>query len=163
MTRWMNQVTRVWKNETCYLQCMMVIFFIIPVLYFAYLSMSAAMLQTDIMTLLTQSTKEGINLIVNVSMFYGAYALHEITKQSQNRGSCIALGLLFLSQLCFLNTFTIVMMIFFVTNFIGWKQLKHYYQSIQRGWNWRIILPSVLLLVVSMITLMLKLKLQMLM
>lgn len=162
MTRWMKQVTRVWSENTIYLQMMIVCFFMIPLAYFMYLSMSAGMMNSDIMTLLTQSSVEGINLLVNISMFYGAYVIRQYMHHEQERTSLIALGILFLSQLCFLNPFTCFLLFFYVNRFIGWKDIKAYYNSLHKAVQMKALLPAFLVLFVGIITLFLKIKLQIL-
>lgn len=161
MVKCMNQITRIWKDNQIYLQMVMVLFFLLPIGYFAYLSMSASMLNSDIMTLLTNSAVEGVNLIVNISMFYGAYVIKVFLQHENEKSSCIAFVLLLLAQLLFLNPFTCFLLMFYISRFIGFKQLSAYYHTTVSGINWKVILPALLVLVVSILTLILKFKLQM--
>lgn len=162
MTRWMHQLTRIWKEDTMYLQMMIVCFFLIPIAYFMYLSMSASILNLDIMTLLTQSSVEGINLLVNISMFYGAFVIRHYMHHGEERASLLAMGILFLSQICFLNPFTCFLFILYVNRFIGWKECKEYYCGLHKGIQWKALLPALLVLFIGIITFALKIKLQIL-
>lgn len=162
MIRCMSQVTRILKEERLFLQMVMVIFFLLPLAYFAYLSMSAAMLQSDLMHLLSQSSVEGVHLIVNVSMFYSAYAIRLYLREGESRYANIAITLLGIAQILFLNPCTIFLLFFYIAHFHGWKEWKNrLFHTCDKG-KWAILVPSVFVLLLAVITFVLKIKMQIL-
>lgn len=162
MTRWMSRISSIYHEEITFLQVMIVVFFLQPIAYFAYLSMSAAMLQSDWMSLLAQSTVEGLNLIVNISMFYSAYALRRYLHLEERSQAVGLISILLLAQILFLNPFTVVMLGYYITHFIGWKQYKSRITNMQIKQDWQGFFCALLVLGLALVTLVLKVKLQIL-
>lgn len=162
MIRCMSQATRIIKEERCYLQMGMVVCFLIPIAYFAYLSMSAALLQKDWMSLLAQSSVEGLSLIVNVTMFYSAYAIRLYLREKETRNATRSFTLLMIAQMLFLNPCTFSLLFFYIAHFHGWKNWKDALFHAEKRGNWAILVPSVFVLLLAIVTLLFKLQLQLL-
>lgn len=151
--------TKVWHDETSFLYMIMVIYLLLPIAYGVYLMLDATMLQCDIATILNDNPVEAINLLVNISGFYSAYVVYQFAKSERIKLNYLALTVLFIAQLCFMNYIGALLLIIYVSRFLGIKKIKTVYKNAIAGKNLKVLLPALLVCFIAIITLCLRLRL----
>ena len=158
MTRWIQSISKFSMNEHMYLYVLMMVCILTPCAYLAYLSMSAAMLETSIMDLLSNSSVESIHLITNISAIYSAYSIYQHVKQP-TKMSYLSLILLVIAQGFLMNWFTLVMLLYYMFHYIGYRNWKMTFQNASAKQGWKALFPALLVLCVSILTFIMKIKL----
>lgn len=154
-----QNTTKVWQNETSFLYMVMVIYLLLPIAYGAYLMLDAMMLQSDIATILNGNAVEAINLLVNISGIYSGYVVYQYAKSERMKMNYLALFVLFIAQLCFMNYVGVLLLIIYVSRFLGFKKLKEIYKNTTSGKNFKVLLPALLVCFVAAFTLFLRFRL----
>lgn len=159
MIRMLQSTCRVWDHESTYLHMVMAIFILLPIAYGAYLLMDAMMLQTSIAVILNDNAVEAINLLINLSGVYSAYAIYQYNQVNRNKSCYLAILILLIAQICFLNYVGALLLIIYVSRFIGWKKTINTYKKAASGRTMKVLLPALLVCLIAFITLGLKLQL----
>lgn len=159
MIRALKNGFRVWEEEKSYLTMISVIFVLLSLAYCLYLSMDMMMLKTDIMTLMNDNPIEAINMMINACSIYVAYTIYQYNRNTRVKSHYIALGLVGIALVCFLNYFGLLLLIIYVARFIGFKNIKRTFKNAAPGVDLKVLLPAVLVCFIAVITLFLRFQL----
>lgn len=162
MIRVIKNTSKAWHNETYFLYMIMTIYLLLPIAYGAYLMLDAVMLNCDIATILNENPIEAINLLVNISGIYSSYVVYQFAKSERKKMNYFALTVLFIAQICFMNYVGALLLIIYVSRFLGIKNIKEIYINATAGKNFKVLLPALLVCFIAIITLFLRLRLDLL-
>ncbi|AMC92995.1 hypothetical protein AOC36_03050 [Erysipelothrix larvae] len=161
MAKLTSKILKIVNDENIYLMLVCSLFIFVPAAYLLYLSMSVYALNTNLSTLLNNSSVESINLIVNISSIYSAFVIFKIREKKEYKNEMIAFAIVFVSQIILMNQLAIMVLFFYIYNFIGIKNIKKHYIKANKSKDKKIILLALFVLLIAMTTLIIKIKIGM--
>lgn len=149
------------NDESKVLNCILIMFIILPMLYGVNIIILSNSLQVNFMNIFTSSITETINLMVYSACFLGAYVVKEYQGNKESFANRISLGITLISNIIFMNFLASIALIYYIHKFIGFKNI-FVKDKVKDKKEIKALIVSILIFIVSLIVIVTKLRLQIL-
>lgn len=119
----------VFRDEKKNLFIQMIAFVVLPILYLIFLNINAVVLGQSIGDILKNSATECLNMILMFASLYSGYIVWAYFKNQASRFIMMSYGIVFVTQIIQRNAITLLIMIFYLYQFVGLNGIKQRWQE----------------------------------